>query len=139
MTGALGIPNLYVFARFTYLNRDADYRASGGPLLSNTDGARLRDEDFRVGVGLSQSRDLMLTPYIGLGWHDWARTTLVRSAITRITHTPMCAAVSCYSIRPLLQAEHLSIRRRTRARFSRVAFAWRCHPNSISADPHRKT
>jgi hypothetical protein len=31
MTGALGIPNLYAFARFTYLNGDADYRASGGP------------------------------------------------------------------------------------------------------------
>jgi opacity protein-like surface antigen len=73
MTGALGIPNLYAFGRFTYLNGDTDYRASGGPVLANTDGARVRDEDFRVGVGLSLSRDFMLTPYVGFGWHDWGR------------------------------------------------------------------
>jgi len=73
MGNVLGIRNVYVFGQFTYLG-DHTTHGEANPIFNNTrTEAQIRDEDFRLGVGLSLSRDVMLTPYLGLGEHYWLR------------------------------------------------------------------
>jgi opacity protein-like surface antigen len=73
MGSVLGIRNVYVFGQFTYLG-DHTLHGEANPVFNNTrTDAQIRDEDFRLGVGLSLSRDVMLTPYLGFGEHYWLR------------------------------------------------------------------
>jgi hypothetical protein len=63
----------YLWGRFTWLSGSTDYSATSGPVLKNTDGADVKDEDFRIGLGFNLAKNVMLTPYVGLGWNDWNR------------------------------------------------------------------
>jgi hypothetical protein len=63
----------YAWGRFTWIDGTTDYAAAAGPVTKNTDGARIQDEDFRLGLGFDLARNIMLTPYAGIGWHQWGR------------------------------------------------------------------
>lgn len=73
MGDVLGIHNVYAFGQFTYLG-DHTRHGEANPVFNGlrTD-AQIRDEDFRLGAGLSLGRDIMLTPYLGFGEHYWLR------------------------------------------------------------------
>jgi hypothetical protein len=63
----------YAWGRFTWFSGSTDYAAALGPVLKNTDGADIKEEDFRLGLGIDLARNVMLTPYAGLGWRQWGR------------------------------------------------------------------
>jgi hypothetical protein len=76
------VSNLYFDARHTYLDGSTDYTGSGYRYvdqvparhsLSTTSGAVVNDFDFRLGKGFEIQPNLMLTPYIGAGYHNWQR------------------------------------------------------------------
>jgi outer membrane protein W len=67
------IPNLYLFARGTYLSGHTSYYNNTNGVAAS-DPARIWDGDFRVGKGFQVSPNVMLTPYIGAGVDDWRRT-----------------------------------------------------------------
>jgi opacity protein-like surface antigen len=76
------VSNLYFDARHTYLDGATDYRGSGYTIidrvpayhsLSTTSGAVVNDFDFRLGKGFEPQPNLMLTPYVGAGYHNWQR------------------------------------------------------------------
>jgi hypothetical protein len=66
--------NVYLMGRFTWLDGNTQYWASGGPTLLNTDGAQVNNTDFRLGKGFSVGPNSMLTPYFGVGTNWWDRT-----------------------------------------------------------------
>jgi hypothetical protein len=71
-----GVHNLYLYGQYTWTTGHTAYVGStGGPYgsFTNTDGADLSNADIRIGEGFDFPHDMMLTPYFGLGWHDWAR------------------------------------------------------------------
>jgi hypothetical protein len=72
-----GLRNLYFMARYTYFNGNTAYDGSlmGGTFGSfkNTDGAVINDVDVRLGKGFGFGSSVMLTPYLGVGWHEWGR------------------------------------------------------------------
>jgi hypothetical protein len=70
MRDLFGVCNLYISGRFTYVDGHTNYWS---PPLVNTDGAKVYDEDFRIGKGFDLSNNMMLTPYIGAGAHLWSR------------------------------------------------------------------
>jgi hypothetical protein len=63
----------YAWGRVTWIEGTTDYTAAAGPVTKNTDGALIQDEDFRLGLGFEIARNIMLTPYAGIGWHKWGR------------------------------------------------------------------
>jgi hypothetical protein len=80
------VTNLYFDARYTYLNGKTDY--IGGhqqPIVvmegynndygsvKQKNGAVVNDLDFRIGKGFDVRSNLMVTPYLGVGYHDWNR------------------------------------------------------------------
>jgi hypothetical protein len=72
------VRNLYFNAQYTYINGKTDYTGSafqGGAYGSvmQKDGATVNDLDFRIGRGLEIRPDLQLTPYFGIGYHNWQR------------------------------------------------------------------
>jgi hypothetical protein len=76
------VSNLYFDARHTYLDGSTDYKGSGYRYvdqvparysLSTTSGAVVNDFDFRLGKGFELQPNLMLTPYLGAGYHNWQR------------------------------------------------------------------
>jgi hypothetical protein len=67
----LGIPHLYFNAQFSYYDGKTDYTDFGA--LQMKDPATVRDLDFRLGKGFDLHRSVMLTPFFGMGWHDWHR------------------------------------------------------------------
>jgi hypothetical protein len=77
--GEFLVRNLYFNAQYTYLNGKTDYSGSflqgGGAYgsLLGKDGATVNDLDFRIGKGYEIGRDLQVTPYFGIGYHDWQR------------------------------------------------------------------
>jgi len=73
MRNWFGLCNVYFFGRGTFLNGTTHYWASGGPVTSNTDGARISEEDFRLGKGFDLANNVMLTPYLGGGARQWGR------------------------------------------------------------------
>jgi hypothetical protein len=78
------VSNLYFNAQYSYLNGKTDYTGSNvyfadipvtgvyGSVHAR-DGAIVNDVDFRVGKGFSLQPNLMVTPYVGAGYHDWQR------------------------------------------------------------------
>jgi hypothetical protein len=74
-----GVENLYLNARVSYLSGETDYKGSYigsdagyGSVVAKSD-ADVWDVDFRVGKGFALRRDFMVTPFFGLGFHDWDR------------------------------------------------------------------
>ena len=67
------ICNTYVSASFSWANGHTNYWASGGPTLSNVDGATVENTDFRLGQGFSIGPNWMITPYLGGGSRWWDR------------------------------------------------------------------
>jgi opacity protein-like surface antigen len=67
------IPNLYVFGQGTFLNGKTDYY-NYDVGVGAKDPARIWDGDFRVGKGFEIGPSTMITPYVGVGLHDWRRT-----------------------------------------------------------------
>jgi len=67
------ICNLYVSGAFSWLNGHTNYWASIGPTLSNVDGARVENSDFRLGKGFNVGPNGMITPYFGGGTRWWDR------------------------------------------------------------------
>jgi hypothetical protein len=67
------VANVYFMGRFTWINGRTEYNASGGPATSGTSGADVRDVDVRVGKGFDVATNWMATPYLGAGYHGWAR------------------------------------------------------------------
>jgi opacity protein-like surface antigen len=77
------VSNFYFNARYTYLGGTTDYRGErvfdayeypteyGSVSLKN--GAAVNDFDFRLGKGFEVQPNLMVTPYLGVGYHDWQR------------------------------------------------------------------
>ena len=63
----------YAWGRYTWIDGTTDYTAAAGPVTKNTDGARIQDGDFRLGLGFDFASNIMLTPYAGIGWHQWGR------------------------------------------------------------------
>jgi opacity protein-like surface antigen len=78
ITGSLmrdvgSICNVYLMGQFSSIDGHTHYWASGGPVTSNTDGARVDDFDFRLGKGFNLGPTAMLTPYVGAGTRWWDR------------------------------------------------------------------
>lgn len=71
------VDNLYLNGRFSWYRGNTDYVGSliGGVFgsVKQQDGAVVRDFDFRVGKGFAVHRDFMVTPFFGIGSHDWDR------------------------------------------------------------------
>jgi hypothetical protein len=67
------IQNVYLWGRFSWVDGNTHYWASGGPVTSNTDGATVYDFDFRLGKGFILNPKVMLTPYLGIGRNSWTR------------------------------------------------------------------
>jgi hypothetical protein len=78
------VSNFYFNAQYSYLNGQTDYVGSnvtfvGQPVTGlygsarAKDGAIVNDVDLRVGKGFNIQPNLMATPYIGTGYHDWER------------------------------------------------------------------
>ncbi len=65
--------NTYLWGRFTWMKGNTNYWASGGPVLSNVDGATVADLDFRIGKGFGVAPNTMVTPYFGIGTNSWTR------------------------------------------------------------------
>jgi hypothetical protein len=65
--------NLYVSGSFSWVKGHTDYSASEGPVLTNVDGARVYDSDFRLGKGFDVGPNWMITPYLGAGTRSWDR------------------------------------------------------------------
>lgn len=72
--GQIGsICNVYLSGSFSYTNGHTNYWASAGPTLTNVDGARVDDFDFRLGKGFNVGPQGMITPFIGAGSRWWDR------------------------------------------------------------------
>lgn len=74
-----GIENLYLNARLSYQSGETEYKGSYlnsnagyGSVVDKSD-ADVLDLDFRLGKGFALKRDFMLTPFLGLGYHEWDR------------------------------------------------------------------
>ena len=71
------VSNLYFNAQYSYADGKTDYVGSywGGTFgsLKTQDTAIVNDFDFRLGKGFELQRNLMATPYFGIGFHDWQR------------------------------------------------------------------
>ena len=72
------VENFYLQAQFSWSDGKTAYKGAyidGGGYGSVVakDGATVKDFDFRVGKGFELRRDAMLTPFFGIGWHDWDR------------------------------------------------------------------
>jgi hypothetical protein len=71
------IDNLYFNGSFAWYRGHTDYVGSliGGVFGSvrQENGAIVRDFDFRLGKGFAVHRDFMVTPFFGIGSHDWDR------------------------------------------------------------------
>jgi opacity protein-like surface antigen len=65
--------HLYLMGRFSWVDGHTNYWASGGPVTSNVDGARVDSWDFRLGKGFDIGPNMMLTPYVGAGTRWWNR------------------------------------------------------------------
>lgn len=65
--------NLYLSASYSWVKGHTDYSATVGPVLSNTDGAKVQDWDFRAGKGFDLGSSAMITPYFGAGTRWWDR------------------------------------------------------------------
>lgn len=70
MGNYLGLQNLYASGRVTWVDGHTKYWSAP---LTNTDGAVVWNEDFRVGKGFDLSNNVMLTPYLGAGARNWSR------------------------------------------------------------------
>jgi hypothetical protein len=75
--GHLITNNLYFNAQYSYINGKTDYVGSfqGGTYGSvrQKDGATVNDFDVRIGKGFEIQPNFQLTPYFGVGYHDWQR------------------------------------------------------------------
>lgn len=73
-----GVDNLYLHGSLKWVNALTTYTGSyiGGAYgdLVQKDRASVVNVDVRIGKGFDVFDDVMLTPYAGLGWRDWART-----------------------------------------------------------------
>jgi hypothetical protein len=71
------VPNLYLNAQFARYEGETDYVGAywGQPFgtLRTTSDATVTDFDFRLGKGFELQRNVMLTPYFGVGSHAWDR------------------------------------------------------------------
>jgi hypothetical protein len=65
--------NLYLSGSFSWVNGHTDYSASLGPTLTNVDGAKVYNWDFRLGKGFDVGPSWMITPYFGAGTRWWDR------------------------------------------------------------------
>jgi hypothetical protein len=72
-----GVRNLYFNAEFSWLNGKTDYVGAyqGEPFgsLKQKNGAIVHDYEFRLGKGFEFQQNLMVTPYFGIGTHEWNR------------------------------------------------------------------
>jgi hypothetical protein len=73
------VPNFYFNAQLSWYSGETDYvgayigsDAGYGSVKGKT-GANVADYDFRVGKGFALGSNFMLTPYFGIGSHDWER------------------------------------------------------------------
>jgi hypothetical protein len=62
--------NIYVSAEGSYVTGHTAYWSVP---LTNTDGAKFWDGDFRLGMGFNVTSNAMLVPYLGGGVHEWSR------------------------------------------------------------------
>jgi hypothetical protein len=79
------VSNFYFNAQYSYLNGQTSYVGSNvydlraAPVtglygsVRAKDGAIVNDADFRVGKGFNLQPNFMVTPYLGVGYHDWER------------------------------------------------------------------
>ncbi len=72
------VDNLYLYGQFKWVDGHSAYvgGTSGNPVygsFTNTDGAEIFNEDFRVGKGFAINSSFMLTPYVGAGARQWGR------------------------------------------------------------------
>ncbi len=71
------VDNLYFNARFDWEKGKTDYVGAyqGYPFgtLVSTSGATVYDYDLRLGKGFAPQPDIMATPYLGGGYHEWDR------------------------------------------------------------------
>jgi hypothetical protein len=71
--------NLYINFQYSHFKGKTDY--VGGPIgvpnsfgtIRTQDGAIVNDFDVRLGKGFAVRRDVMLTPFFGVGHHEWDR------------------------------------------------------------------
>jgi opacity protein-like surface antigen len=71
--------NVYVQGRFSYFNGHTDYWQPLGR-LPGVSGAKIWEEDFRLGKGFDLAPNVMLTPYLGAGLRRWDRDLCVAGA-----------------------------------------------------------
>lgn len=78
------VDNIYLYGQFSWSRGKTNYTGSPSqPLfaavpgvfgsLVGRDGAYITDFDFRSGKGFAIQPNVMLTPFLGAGWHDWDR------------------------------------------------------------------
>ena len=91
--------NDYFQAQFTRLNGDTKYSGSlfapgyvpmplgyGYGSLKKDDGAQITDFSARYGKGFELNEQLLLTPYLEIGYHEWKRNLGNIDAITTAPH-----------------------------------------------------
>lgn len=73
MKDFLGVHNLYLSGRFSWLDGQTNYWSAP---LQQKSGAVVDNLDLRLGKGFDVSPNVMLTPYVGAGARRWTRTLL---------------------------------------------------------------
>jgi hypothetical protein len=75
------VSNLYLSLEWQHLDGKTDYKGSYQSCVTpgcygtvtGKSGAVVNDLDGRIGKGFELGRSAMLTPYFGIGYHDWVR------------------------------------------------------------------
>lgn len=71
------VDNFYLYGQLSFNSGETKYTGAYwgdpyGSLVTKSD-ADVWDLDFRVGKGFQLQQNFMVTPYLGLGWHEWDR------------------------------------------------------------------
>ncbi|MEJ2124215.1 MAG: hypothetical protein P8Y47_05220 [Alphaproteobacteria bacterium] len=73
------VDNFYLYGQFSMNSGETKYtgsyigsNAGYGSVVDKSD-ADVWDLDLRVGKGFQLQQNLMVTPYLGMGWHEWDR------------------------------------------------------------------
>jgi hypothetical protein len=86
MTDVSVIRNAYFNAAFTWTHGDITH-GEANPIFNgigtNSD---VKDYDFRIGKGFDIGSDFMLTPYFGVGRHEWSRVFPVAGGYAEMYH-----------------------------------------------------
>ena len=73
MTNVFDIRNVYASATLTWTHGDITHGEANPAFNGMPTHSDVKDYDLRIGKGFDIGSTFMLTPYLGVGWHDWSR------------------------------------------------------------------